>query len=1001
MRSWIVVFIIGIGLASIVKAESPEDILYNAKQLRYEGILIESASLYEKYLLQNPNDVEVRFEFIELLEMLKQKEKVIAQVRILRKQVPNDPRLEKYSELLISTKKEAIESKVKEFENYVSSPNPNPKTVLDYARYCASSGLVVRAFELYQQYLRLRPNDDRIKLEFAQHLGWNNRFSESEEWLNEILKNNPNNVEARMFLADIKYWQGFDDDALRQYETVLKIAPKNNRALDAITRIKKSSGYQERKLIAEAKNNPEGQALISLAKFYYSVDRFYEADSLLKLRLQRIPDDREAKKLYNEMQENRKVFFQRKIKDLENALIQNPNDASTILQLARLHSANANFSRAIELYDKYLSITGDDFNIQLERANVLNWNGDYANAIQEYLDVLSHQPDNRSAKVGLAFAQLYLNQNLEEVESLFQDELKQNPKDLEVKLGYAEVLYKQGKFDQARKMFKEIVEVDTANVTAKKALLAMDTDLSPMIYQAENVVRSNPSDLQAKKRLLGLYLDVHRFFEAEILLNELLKNSPNDPYLKSMQNEINQYKKSYALDELKNIKLQIQLYPNDTSYRIKYAQLLTLAGNFKEASEQYRLLIEREPNNPQHYLQLGEIYIAQKKLNEAQWVYQGLIERFPTNTDYRAKYAQLLAWDGKNDAALVEYEQTLAMNPNSVTALVGLANTYKWRGDSYNAYEYYQKALAIDPQNTEAINGLKSLRNVFIQGLQTYARGLHDNNGYRYNEYGSEFIAHISINTQVSIGSGSINFSQDGFRELGWSINSKLKYNFSRFTSASVESKFFQFKNRYTNSLAVNLMHDFSGINELKGLTIHLLYNYGDAVFELGSLQNLQTWTEKLITEKISSHIVYQMDTSTTLEGKVDYISISDRNSRTDLWSEIGYKISPILTIGGRYDWVSSPDTGKIGGYWAPKNYASITGWIKLANQLDRFNYEVKLNLGQVMNTKNTISTTQAKLGYKMVEWLTTDFSYFHLRTIRLDGKYNYEGLLGSLTFHW
>lgn len=985
-------------LFSISIAQLPENILQDARNLKYEGILIESASQYERYLLQQPNDIEARFELIEVLEILKRKEQVIAHVKILRKQVPDDPRLEKYSQIHIG--KEKMETKVREFEKNINSPNVNPSLVLDYARYCAGSGLIVRAFELYNRYLQLRPNDDRIRLEFAYHLGWNKRYTESQELLNEILNRNPNNIEARLFLADINYWQGKDEEAMKQYENVLMLSPANKRALDAKTRIQKSSGYQERKLISELKTNPDSQALILLAKYYYSMDRFYEADSLIKIRLQRNPEDREAKKLFDEMQEKRESFLIKKIAELEETIRQQPDDNISVLQLARYYSAKGDFARSLELYDQYLSKVDADLNIRLERANVLNWKGDYTQAIEEFQNLLHLLPDNHQVKMGLAYAQLYANQNLEEVEIIFQNELERNPKDLSIKLGFAEALFRQGKYDQARQLFNEIVKLDTANVQARKALETMDKDMGAIIIQAELAVRNDPSDLQAKKRLLGLYLDVNRYFEAEQLLNELLRVLPNDSYLKAIKNDMDRYKKTYAIEELKKVKIQVHLYPDDLLLRSKYAQLLVTSENYKDAAEQYRLLIERDPNNPQYYIQLAELYVAQKKLNDARLVYQKLIERYPRNSEFRSRYAQVLAWSGYNDDAINEYKSALALYPNSTSLLLGLADIYRWRGENYAANELYQKVLSIDPQNAEAMKGIRYLRSSLVNGFQSNGIWLVDNSGYRYQELGAALNVNIASKAQVTGGSGTVEFSQDKFKEKGWLISTGVKYHFSRYTSLSINSRFFQFKHRTTNDLRLFLFHDFSEIDALKGLVVQGQYGKADAIFELASTKDLRTWTEKLTVEKLATHIQYQIDTSWSFEGDIAYLTISDNNSRTDLWTELKYRVSPIFALGIRYESVSARDSGNIGGYWAPKDYSTVGGWLKLANKFNNFSYEFKWNVGQIIKTKDSVHHGSAMLTYRLSERFTTSASYYYLRTVRKDGHYQYEGISGSLAIN-
>lgn len=64
---------------------------------------------------------------------------------------------------------------------------PTPKAVLNLANSYVALGEFEKAIVYYQDYLQLRPQDDRVRLSFAKTLSWLKRFEESEEEYKKIL----------------------------------------------------------------------------------------------------------------------------------------------------------------------------------------------------------------------------------------------------------------------------------------------------------------------------------------------------------------------------------------------------------------------------------------------------------------------------------------------------------------------------------------------------------------------------------------------------------------------------------------------------------------------------------------------------------------------------------------------------------------------------------------------------------------------------------------------
>lgn len=71
--------------------------------------------------------------------------------------------------------------------------------------------------------------DERFKI--SQYLSWGEKRKESIRELRLILKDDPNNIKAKIHLARVLSWSGKLDEAIKEAEEVLKEYPENNEAL--------------------------------------------------------------------------------------------------------------------------------------------------------------------------------------------------------------------------------------------------------------------------------------------------------------------------------------------------------------------------------------------------------------------------------------------------------------------------------------------------------------------------------------------------------------------------------------------------------------------------------------------------------------------------------------------------------------------------------------------------------------------------------------------------
>ncbi len=90
--------------------------------------------------------------------------------------------------------------------------------------------------EAGKEYLKALSLDRRgfsesERFRMAIHLSWGTYLKEAIEELSEIIKNNPDHLEARIHRARCLSWTGRFKESLKEVETILKVSPNNREAL--------------------------------------------------------------------------------------------------------------------------------------------------------------------------------------------------------------------------------------------------------------------------------------------------------------------------------------------------------------------------------------------------------------------------------------------------------------------------------------------------------------------------------------------------------------------------------------------------------------------------------------------------------------------------------------------------------------------------------------------------------------------------------------------------
>lgn len=364
---------------------------------------------------------------------------------------------------------------------------------------------------------------------------------------------------------------------------------------------------------------------------------------------------------------------------LEKATELFPSNQNFYYKLARLYQDDRPL-KAIEMYEKILSIIGPEWNVLfrlVELNNKLNNIDGVISTIQRLLEI---DPSNVALKKSLIENLLNakrFNEALNQVDEL----LVLYPDDLELIQKKAQILFSENKWEDA--------------------------------YNSLSIVLNNPKVNLDTKLEIG-YL----FFEKSII------DSTLKPVTKNIFNKLDKDTTYWAI-------------------KIVLGALALEERNDSIAIEHFKYVTENANWNVDAWIRLGALYFDNKKYEEAERILLQAIESFPDNYAINFILGLSLAQQSKNQQAANYLKKAVSLNPTDVNTLSAYAYTLNQLKQDEDAIFYLNKALTIEPNDVNVIGTLALIYNaqkIFEKSDSLYERALEIkpddpliNNNYAYS----------------------------------------------------------------------------------------------------------------------------------------------------------------------------------------------------------------------------------------------------------------------------
>ncbi|PRR04205.1 surface-located membrane protein Lmp1 [Borreliella burgdorferi] len=461
--------------------------------------------------------------------------------------------------------------------------------------------------------------------------------------LNEFLKNNPNDAQASKTLAQANKIQRLED---------LKSKVHSIKPIDLENTKSRQQAIKD--LNEFLKNNPnDAQASKTLAQ----ANKIQHLEDLKSKVYSIKPIDLENTK-----------SRQQAIKDLNEFLKNNPNDAQASKTLAQAYENNGDLLKAENAYEKIIKLTNtqeDHYKLGIIRFKLKK----YEHSIESFDQTIKLDPKHKKALHNKGIALMMLNKNKKAIESF--------EKAIQIDKNYGTAYYQKGIAEEKNG------DMQQAFASFKNAY---NLDKNPNYALKAGIVSNNLGNFKQSEEYLN-------FFNANA-------KKPNEIAIYNLS--IAKFENNKLEESLETINKAIDLNPEKSEYLYLKASINLKKENYQNAISLYSLVIEKNPENTSAYINLAKAYEKSGNKSQAISTLEKIINK---NNKLALNNLGILYKKEKNYQKAIEIFEKAIIN-SDIEAKYNLATTLIEINDNTRAKDLLREYTKLKPNNPEALHAL-------------------------------------------------------------------------------------------------------------------------------------------------------------------------------------------------------------------------------------------------------------------------------------------------------
>ena len=531
------------------------------------------------------------------------------------------------------------------------------------------SDLANKAIEEYRLAIDSDPGSEYLTAALAELYAKTGRIRDAVLEAQDIIKRDPNNLEAHKLLGriylrslgDIQEGSGSDNVlklAIEQYEQVIKIEPddvEDHLLLGRLYRLDHDLQKAESEFKTAVHLDPNSEEAVTMLAYLYND----EGDTAQATQvLGSIPDSERSAKLYS--------------------------------ALGYTYEQQKQYKQAIDAYRHAIDRDHDNLDAIRGLAQNLMNDGQSAAALEQYKIIADANPED--AQTYVRMAEIYRKdgnfdealESLKKAESMVQDSV-------EVSYNIASVYQAQGRYDEAADVLK---------------------DLLKKTEKADNTYSQEEKDNRTVflERLGTVYRDGGNTALAIETFRKMLPLG-DDNAERGYQQLVDTYREDKQWQQATDVaKEATQKLPKDRGLKMVYAAQLADMGQPDEGLRQVRALLQNKPEDREIYITLAQMNSRLKRWSDADEALDKA-EQLSTKPEDK-EYITFLRGSSferqkKYDQAEAMFRKVLEEDPQSAMTLNYLGYMLADRGSKLDeALAFIKKAVDLDPANGAYLDSL-------------------------------------------------------------------------------------------------------------------------------------------------------------------------------------------------------------------------------------------------------------------------------------------------------
>ncbi len=532
------------------------------------------------------------------------------------------------------------------------------------------SDLANKAMDEYRLAIQADPSSEYLTSALAELYVKTGRIRDAVLEAQDILKRDPNNLEAHKLLGRI-YLRSLGDMpgdsngsdnmlklAIEQYEQIIQIEPDNvddHLLLGRLYRLNNDLEKAETELKTAVKLDPNSEEAVTTLALLYTD----EGDTARALQvLSAVPDAGRSAKLYS--------------------------------ALGATYEQRKDYKGAIDAYRHAIMLDRDNLDaIRGLAENLLN-DGQIDKALEQYKVIADANPED--AQTYLRISEIYRRQGKydEALDSLKKAQAMV-PDALEVPYNIAVVYEAQGRYDDGEKILQDLLKktekADSSYSQSERNNRGIFTERLGMIYRDQE---NYPAAVDAFRKMLPLGDENARTGYQDII----------DTY-----REAKQWNEATATAQE-----AVQKMPNDRELRMVLDAQLADMGDPEKPLADVRSMLKGNQDDRDVYLRLAIMNTRVKRWKDAEEALDKaeLLSTKPDDKEYiyflrGSTYER----EKKYDQSESEFKKVLTLNPQSAATLNYLGYMDADRGvELEQSLAYIKEAVSLDPTNGAYLDSL-------------------------------------------------------------------------------------------------------------------------------------------------------------------------------------------------------------------------------------------------------------------------------------------------------